>query len=143
MATDRLTIRGVQFAYEIRREAERIEMAASDDEKLRLIRRVNTMMQSALRDLPACVQAIPDFHDVQARTLAMEKVWTAVRYVQMAYGAQDQQSEAGFLRGAMNVIRERDITDADFDIALIFPEGTGEIIQIGNIVARLKELRGG
>lgn len=94
-------------------------------------------------EYPECRQVIQNYDELMERLEAIQKVLPVVDFVEKSYKhkfkAKDK-SELNSLQDALFEIKKKGITNQDFEVALVFPEGTGEIITIEGIESRCKQL---
>ncbi|MDB5971580.1 MAG: hypothetical protein JWQ90_4030 [Hydrocarboniphaga sp.] len=129
-------------ASRIQRESMAIERAPSAAKMELACRRTLLLMQS-VRDLPELRGLIADFDQHLARIQAIERVASAVECVERSYTFRrrgDAAAERNELLGALALIRNRELTNRDFEIAAVMPKDTGEIVKVENVVERLRQL---
>lgn len=90
-----------------------------------------------------CGEVVKNYDEILDRVPRMRKVLPAISAVEKSYRHRFKKKhnlELNSLLDAIYEIRSNDITNEDFSVAMIMPEGTGEIVTIEGIESRLGEL---
>lgn len=131
-----------RLALKIQAAVDKLESVKTTAAKVNNCQKVLSLLDQA-GSSPECVAMITNYGEVVDRLRSIEKVLRAVDHVEKAYKHQfkgNAAAEKNALLDALYEIRTKRVTNRDFDIAMVMPEGTGEIIRIENIQNRLKEL---
>ncbi|MCG8520183.1 MAG: hypothetical protein MI794_19535 [Pseudomonadales bacterium] len=121
---------------------EKIQALKTSSAKANNARKARELLERA-GTYPECRQIIKNHGELIDRLEAIEKVLPAVDYVEKSYKHQfkgKDKSELNSLLDALYEIQSKGITDRDFETAMVFPEGTGELITIEGIEERCKRL---
>ena len=121
---------------------EKIETLKTASAKANNARKARDLLEKA-EDFPECKEVITNHDELVDRLEAMEKVLPVVDYVEKSYKHQfkgKEKSELNSLLDALYEIKNKGLTNRDFEIAMVFPEGTGELITIEGIEERCKRL---
>lgn len=92
---------------------------------------------------PECREVLTNYDELKERIRCIGRVLPAVNAVEKAYKHRfkgSKKPEMNALLDALYHIKTNNVTDREFSVAEVFPEGTGEIIEIGSIEGRLREL---
>ena len=133
---------GALLALKIQRAVEKVESVKTTAARVNNCQKAIALMESAESN-PECVRMIANYGEVLDRLRSIQKVLRAVDHVEKADRHQfkgNAAAEKSALLDALYEIRTKGVTNSDFDIAMVVPESTGEILRVESIVARLKEL---
>lgn len=92
---------------------------------------------------PECRQVINGYDALIDRLARAKKVLPVISHIERAYKHKykgKEKLELNALQDALFDIKVHDVTNQDFDLAGVYPEGTGEIVSIENIEDRCRKL---
>ena len=132
----------VDVAYKAQKIADKVSELKTNSAKANHCAKAQKLLES-ISSMPEAREVVKNFDEIFSRLESMQKVFPVIGFVEKSYKHRFKgkaQPELNALQDALYEINTQGIEDKDFEIAMVFPEGTGEIVTIGGIEQRCIEL---
>lgn len=128
----------LRIAYKAQDIVEKMHTVKTSSAKANNCRKAREVLMQATA-YPEYREVIRNHGELVDRLEAIEKVLPVINHIEKAYKHQfksKDKSELNCLQDALYEIQSKGLTDRDFEVAMVFPEGTGELITIDGIKDR-------